>query len=148
MDLPRHFYQDGPAFEDIPLERLSGPGVTLQIGIEPGGVIPLTTSTAPPKGFGQLTSSASTPAEQPGWAPTPTCCNTRASISMPPNGSSTRRQELAVDFATPDLPTYQRTARFDWPIRRYLLRHGVLITEHLKPTTGLAGRHAEFIFRP
>src|ERR687887_2947884 len=31
VDAPRHFFLDGPAFEEIPLERLCGPGVVWRI---------------------------------------------------------------------------------------------------------------------
>lgn len=31
VDAPRHFYSDGPAFHEISLERLSGPGVVMRV---------------------------------------------------------------------------------------------------------------------
>lgn len=146
VDSPRHFFQDGPAFEDVPLERLNGPGVTLEIDAEPGSVI-----TAEDL-------DRATPAVRPGdivvldtgWAQRVgdetylrhPSLNIEAAQWLVDKGT----KMLAVDFATPDLPTYQRVAPFDWPIHRKLLGSGVLISEHLRPAAPLAGRRAEFIF--
>src|SRR5690606_5736881 len=39
VDAPRHFFSDGPAFHEIPLERLCGPGVVLQVSKPVGAAI-------------------------------------------------------------------------------------------------------------
>jgi len=39
VDAPRHFFLDGPAFHDIPVERLSGPGVVLPFNKPADGII-------------------------------------------------------------------------------------------------------------
>src|SRR5262245_28903032 len=43
VDAPCHFIADGPAFHDIPLERLCGPGVVWRVDAEPYGTIDATT---------------------------------------------------------------------------------------------------------
>ncbi|MHA3021719.1 cyclase family protein [Mycobacterium sp. BMJ-28] len=146
VDSPRHFYADGPAFEDIPLERLTGPGVVLKIDVEPGGFITAehlersSPSTLP----GDIV------ALDTGWAQyvgTDTYLR-HPSLSM--DGAQWlidhQVKLLAVDFGSPDLPSYQRPTPFDWPVHRRLLKAGVLISEHLKPPASLSGHRAEFIF--
>src|SRR5690606_16089533 len=39
VDAPRHFFAVGPAFHDIALERLCGPGVVLRVARGAGGAI-------------------------------------------------------------------------------------------------------------
>jgi arylformamidase len=53
---------------------------------------------------------------------------------------------LAIDFATPDLPTHLRPEGFAWPIHHILLKNGVLICEHLRGHESLAGSRAELFF--
>lgn len=45
----RHFIADGPAFHEIPLERLYGPGVVWRIDAEPYGVIEADTLARGPR---------------------------------------------------------------------------------------------------
>ncbi|NIL77318.1 cyclase family protein [Rhodococcus sp. B10] len=146
VDSPRHFYADGPAFEDVPLERLTGPGVVVQIDVEPGGVISA-------EHFENATPSiepGDIVALDTGWAAhvgTDTYLQ-HPSIDLAGAQWLADREikMLAVDFGSPDLPTYQRPTPFDWPVHRLLLKAGVLISEHLKPPTEVSGRRAEFIF--
>jgi kynurenine formamidase len=39
LDSPRHYFLDGPAFDEIPLDRLCGPGVVWRIPREPDQII-------------------------------------------------------------------------------------------------------------
>jgi kynurenine formamidase len=146
VDAPRHFFNDAPAFDEIPLERLYGSGVVLHFDVEPGGVIDA----------GDLERGA--PAVRPGdivalhtgWAErfgTETY-DVNPSISTEAAHWLVQRgvKLLACDFATPDLALPLRKPGFDWPVHRVLLSNGVLVCEHLRGHAALAGKRAEFVF--
>lgn len=146
LDSPRHFFTDGPAFEEIPLERLAGPGVVWPVEVEAEGSI----------GVDAL--EAATPEVRPGdivvlqtgWSAhlgTP-LYDRHPSLALEAAAWLVERgiKLLAVDFPTPDLPGHRRPAGFDWPVHRLLLGNGVLICEHLRADAALAGRRAEFFF--
>lgn len=146
VDAPCHFIPDGPAFHEIPLDRLHGPGVVWRLDCEPYGVIePVMLERA-------------TPALQPGdivlldtgWADH---FGTER-YDQNPSLSSAAAQWLVdrqvklvgVDFATPDLAVNRRPAGFNWPVHHILLSQGVLIAEHLTNLHALAGCRIEAMF--
>jgi kynurenine formamidase len=141
VDSPRHFYADGPAFEDIPLERLMGPGVVWCINKPLGGLIE-------PSDLDVLE-----PAVQPGdIVAIDTGAETR--VGKPPFFSvaaaewlvAKQVKLLAIDNPTPDAPLERRPADFNWPVHRALLRAGVLIAEQVTNLAPVAGRRVEFLF--
>ncbi|MFG1479131.1 cyclase family protein [Xanthobacter sp. V4C-4] len=146
VDSPRHFFTDGPAFEDIPLDRLSGPGVVWPVAVEAEGLIETRAL------------EAATPRLEPGdilalhtgWsAHTGTPLYDRhPSLSLEAAAWLVAQgiKLLAVDFPTPDLAGHLRPAGFDWPVHKLLLSHGVLICEHLTGHDALVGQRAEFFF--
>jgi arylformamidase len=146
VDSPRHYYDDGPAFEEIPLERLYGPGVVWRLPQEPDAVIEVQhlERARPRLEPGDIL------ALDTGWAGKfgtalyerhPSLSGIAAEWLV-----AQRIKLLAVDFATPDLVYHRRKPGFDWPVHRALLSNGILVCEHLRGHAALAGRRAEFIF--
>lgn len=146
VDAPRHYFVDGPAFDEIPLDRLYGEGVVWHIpkacdeiiGVEEferarpklkaGDILALDTGSS--RRFGselyERHPSLSTEAAQ--WL------------------VDNKVKLLAVDFATPDLVYHLRQPGFNWPVHNLLLSRGVLVCEHITGHTSLAGHRADFIF--
>jgi kynurenine formamidase len=146
VDAPCHFIPDGPAFHEIPLERLYGTAVVWRIEVEPYGVI------------GADALSRARPALRPGdivlletgWAAHMGTARygQNPSLSLEAADWLVERSAklLAVDFATPDLAVDRRPAGFDWPVHHRLLGHGVLIAENLTNVRALSGGRVEAMF--
>ena len=147
VDSPRHFYRDGPAFEDVPVERLHGPGVVWRVDKAPNGVIEAADLRAcSPKlrpgdilllscGWSGYAGSAKYDDEHPA-----------VSVAAAEWLVDQRVKLLAVDIPTPDLPVALRPEGFNWPVHHVLLRDGVIVAEHLCNTNSLEGQRAEFVF--
>lgn len=146
IDSPRHYYLDGPAFEDIPLDRLHGPGVIWSIPCEPEEVIALDRlrGAAPALREGDIL------AIDTGWDQRfgTSDYDRHPSLSVEAAAWLVERKIklFACDFATPDLVYHLRPDGFDWPVHRALLSRGILICEHLRGHGALAGRRVEFLF--
>jgi kynurenine formamidase len=146
VDAPRHFYNDGPAFDEIPLNRLYGPGIVFHFDIDPGGVIGA-------KDFERQAAElrgGDIVALHTGWSEkvgTKTY-DINPSISVEAAHWLVKRgvKLLACDFATPDLAIPLRKPGFTWPVHQALLGNGVLVCEHVTGVALLAGKRAEFIF--
>jgi len=146
VDAPRHFFSDGPAFHEIPLERLHGRGVVWRIEkddygvigvedlerarpkLEPGDILALNTGWASHFGTSRYESHP--------------CLSVAAAEWL----VSQRIKLLACDTVTPDLAVSRREKGFDWPVHHVLLGQGVLVSEHLRNLEPLAGGRAEFMF--
>jgi kynurenine formamidase len=146
VDAPRHFFSDGPAFDEIPLERLCGPGVVLRIDAAP--LEELTAShlerARPDVRPGDIV------ALDTGWS---AHAGTPVYERHPYLGLDAARwlvergvKLVACDFITPDQPVDRRAPGFDWPIHHALLGSGVLVCENLTGHRALAGRRAELLF--
>ena len=148
VDSPRHFYNDGPAFQDIPLERLMGAGVVWRLEsplygliepadlqrmrprLEPGDILALDTGAAARVGTPDYDRHASLSVAAADWL-------VQQKVKL-----------VAVDMPTPDIAIDRRPAGFIWPVHRILLRDGVLIAEQVTNLASLAGKRAEFMFCP
>jgi kynurenine formamidase len=146
VDAPRHFFDDGPAFDEIPLERLIGRGVVWQLEsgldgviepdelermrprVEPGDIVVLDTGTAGRVGT-------------PDYHRHPSLSRAAAEWLVDHDVKL-----VAVDASTPELPLPLRGSDFDFPAHRTLLRDGVLIAEQVTNVRQLAGGRAEFLF--
>ena len=145
--LPRHFFSDDPALEDVPLARLMGTGVVWRIGkpldgmiepedfermrpqLEPGDILLLNTGVTQYVGTPDYDRHAALSVAAAEWL------------------VDKKIKLLAVDTPTPDIPIHKRPQGLDWPVHHTLLRDGVLISEQVA-TRSLAGRRAEFLFLP
>lgn len=146
VDSPRHYYLDGPAFEDIPLDRLCGQGVVWSIPAQPDEVIGVERLEAarPQLREGDIL------AIDTGWAARFGTPEYESHPSLSPEAAEWLLEKniklFACDFATPDLVYHLREPGFDWPVHRTLLSHGILICEHLRGHAALAGKRVEFAF--
>jgi len=148
VDSPRHFYNDGPAFQDIPLERLMGAGVVWRMDlplyglIEPADLERMRPRLAPGDILA-IDTGAAARAGTPDY-------DRHASLSVAAAEWLVRQQVklVAVDMPTPDVALDRRPAGFIWPVHRALLRFGVLIAEQVTNLGSLAGGRAEFMFCP
>jgi kynurenine formamidase len=145
LDAPVHFIPDGPAVEEIPLDRLAGPGVVWRVDAEPFGIIDAAELQAadPPLRAGGMVLLDT------GWAArwgTPSYHdNPSLSLAAARWLVQAGAVLLGVDFATPDLAPARRPGDFDWPVHQVLLRSGVLVVEHLCGLTPLAGQRVEVV---
>lgn len=148
VDSPRHFFLDGPAFQDVPLDRLMGPGVVWRIDkplygmiepddlermrprLEPGDIVALDTGCAARVGTADYDRHPSLSEAAAHWL-------VEHGVKL-----------LAVDTPTPDIPVDRRPADFDWPVHHVLLRDGVLVSEQVANLGALAGQRVEFMFCP
>lgn len=146
VDAPRHFFSDGPAFHEIPLDRLHGPGVVWRIEKEdygeigvadlerarprlaPGDILALDTGWAKFFGTSRYDRHPSLSVDAARWL------------------VEQRIKLLAVDTVTPDLAVNRREKGFDWPVHHVLLSRGVLVSEHLTNLDAISGGRAEFMF--
>lgn len=146
VDAPCHFIPDGPAFDEIPIDRLCGTGVVWRLACEPYAVIePEMLAQARPALQADDIVLLDT-----GWAEH---FDTPRYDQHPSLGVAAAEwlvehsvKLVGVDFATPDLAVNRRPPDFDWPIHHVLLRHGVLIAEHLTNLRRLSGRRIEVLF--
>jgi kynurenine formamidase len=148
VDSPRHFFSDGPALDEVPLERFMGSGVVWQIDkplegliepedfehmapqVAPGEIVVLDTGLVRCLGTSDYDRHAALSIAAAEWL------------------VDRRVKLVAVDMPTPELPLHMRPADFDWPVHHTLLRDGVLIAEQVTNAGSLAGRRAEFLFLP
>ena len=148
VDAPRHFYMDGPAMDEVPLERLTGEGVVARIGKSPFGEITADDldSISPVVEAGDILALCT------GWAPLwgHEDWGRHPHLSMDAAEWLVDRKVklLAVDTPTPDLAYDRRDADFDYPVHCALLKYGVLIAEQLANLETLAGTRVEFMFCP
>jgi arylformamidase len=145
LDSPRHFFSDGPAFEDIPLERLYGPGIVWTVDVEPDSLIEPNYFN----GLEKILNPGDILALNTGWSEhvhTP-LYERHPALSVEAARWIVAHQVkmLAVDMPTPDLPVSRRPDGFDWPVHHCLLADGVLVAEHLRNLDALAGQQVEFM---
>jgi arylformamidase len=148
VDSPRHFYSDGPALDEVPIERFIGTGVVWRIDkplealvepedfermspqVEPGEILVLDTGLARYVGTPDYERHAALSVEAADWL------------------VDRQVKLVAVDMPTPELPLHLRRSGFDWPVHHTLLCDGVLIAEQVTNTRSLAGQRAQFLFLP
>jgi kynurenine formamidase len=145
LDAPSHFVPDGPAIDQIPVERLYGRGVVWTVRRQAG-------ETIEPRDLEQAT-----PPAEPGdmvlldtgwarWFGRPEYddhpwLSWAAAVWLADQQVSL----VGVDLPTPDLPVPRRPEGFGWPVHKILLSRGVLIVEHLTGLGPLAGQRVEVI---
>ena len=148
VDAPCHFYADGPAMDQVPLDRLMGEGVVAKFDKPLFGAIDVEDleSITPHIEEGDILAICtgwSTYWGEPEW-------NRHPYLSMEAAGWCVEKKikMLAVDTATPDLAYDGRDDGFGFPIHCELLKQGVLIAEQLANLETLAGERVEFMFCP
>jgi kynurenine formamidase len=145
VDSPRHFFDDGPAFEEIPVARLSGPGLVWPVPLAPGqDVGPEHLLGAErwlrPGDILILDTGSHRAVGTPAYDDHPALSVAAARWIV-----DHEIKLLGVDTPTPDAPVKRRTEDFDYPVHRLLLAHGVLIAEQLTNLASLSGRRVEVV---
>jgi kynurenine formamidase len=148
VDAPCHFVVDGPALEDVSIDRLLGPGVVWSIELpplglieppdlermrprlEPGDILALETGARERVGTDDYDRHPSLSVEAARWV-------VDQGVKL-----------LAVDVPTPELALPARPVGFEYPVHRLLLGAGVLIAEQVTNLGSLAGNRVEFVFCP
>lgn len=144
VDAPLHFIADGPAFDAIPLERLFGAGIVIELACSP--VHPITPSELQGADIraGDIvllntgwTAHGNTPLydQHPHLTPAAAAWLADRRIKL-----------LAVDFPSPDLPIAHREPGFNWPTHLVLLSQGILVSENIRIPAQLRPGRAEFLF--
>jgi kynurenine formamidase len=146
LDAPRHFLADGPTMDEIPVERLYGPGVVWHFDVPDYGVIEVADleRATPRMREGDIVLFDTGRARH---------INTdayEAHAVISPEGAAWLVERgakmVCVDFSTPDLAAHRRPPDFDFPVHNTLLGNGVLIAEHVTNFAELAGKRIEIMF--
>jgi kynurenine formamidase len=148
VDAPRHFIADGPSFDQIPIERLFGPGVVLSIAAEANEAI----TPAMLEASGPEVRRGDIVLLDTGWArriadqdyEDHPYLTVGAAQWLLDRGA----KMLGVDFSTPDLGAVRRPKNYDFPVHHTLLSNGVLIAEHVTNIAIFAGRRIEAMILP
>jgi kynurenine formamidase len=147
VDAPRHFFMDGPAFHEIPLDRLTGPGVVVSVK---GKVAGETIEIADLEQKGVEIRPGDIVALHTGWYHR---ANSHAYHDHPHLSPAAAQwladrgiKLLACDMPTPDLPIGRRPVDYDYPAHRTLLSRGILISENVTNLDAFANQRAEFVF--
>lgn len=148
VDAPRHFVANGPTMDEIPLNRLHGPGVVWTLDVEPFGLVRVEDleRAEPELQWGDIVlldcgwwASFGTGLYDENYS-----LSTDAALWLVDHGVKL----VGVDCGTVDLAHSRRAAGFNWPVHRILLSHGVLVAEHLTNLRSLSGKRVEVIFLP
>ena len=146
LDAPCHFFSDGPALHQIPLERLYGPGMVVRVDKDDYGVI----TADDLEGAGKAVVAGDIVIIDTGWAQHfgTERYDRHPSLSVDAAEWLVARNVklVAVDMPTPDLAVNRRPKGFNWPVHHVLLERGVLVSEHVRNLDTLGGGRAEFMF--
>lgn len=146
VDAPRHFFVDGPAFHEIALDRLCGPGFVLPVARRAGEAI----TVADLQPYEASVRPGDIVAIETGWsqyAGTPEYHDHPYLLPDAAQWLVDRGVKLvAFDVPTPDLPLSRRPPQYHWPAHHVLLGQGVLVSENVFGLTPFAGQRLEFAF--
>jgi kynurenine formamidase len=146
IDAPRHFIADGPTMDEVPLDRLHGPGVIWHFDVADRGVIDVTDleRATPRMRAGDIVLFDTARAQHINTERYMhhACLTGEAAAWLVKQGA----RLVGVDFPTPDLAAALRPADFAFPVHYTLLSRGVLIAEHVANLAPLAGKRAEIMF--
>ena len=146
LDAPCHFVNGAPSMDQVPLERLFGPGVIWHIDAGFRGAIDAARleRATPRMREGDIVLIETGRAKH---INTPrymehACLTGEAAAWLVKQGAKI----VGVDFSTPDLAAVRRPPDFAFPVHYTLLSQGVLIAEHVTNLEQLAGQRAEIMF--
>lgn len=146
VDAPRHFFSDGPAFDELALDRLCGPGIVIPVVRQAGDAITVADLTP----YVDAVHPGDIVAIETGWSQYAGTPQYHDHPYLAPDAAQwlvDRGVKLvAFDVPTPDLPLSRRPTDYDWPAHHVLLGQGVLVSENVYGLTPLAGLRLEFAF--
>jgi len=146
LDAPNHFIEDGPAFDNIPSDRLYGRCVTYGIDVGPLEYITADhLENAKPEvrpGDVLLINT--------GWWKKINSNDYRDHPSLDISAANwlvdNKIKLVGVDFSTPDIAAHLRKPNFTFPVHHVLLSEGILIAEHLTNLDNITNKVSEVIF--
>jgi kynurenine formamidase len=148
LDAPCHFVPGAPTIDEIPLDRVTGRGVVLDVPAEPLA------------GLGAEALAAGGPEPAPGdivllrtgWEDK---AGTPAYFEHPYLLDSAARWLIdhqatlvGMDLITPEMPEAVRDGPFTWPVHHALLENDVLVIENVCNMRSLARRRVEVVAAP
>lgn len=146
LDAPCHFVNGAPSMEQVPLERLFGPGVIWHIDagfrgaidaarleratprMREGDIVLIDTGWGRHMGTDRYFDHPFLTADAADW--------------LVQQGAKI----VGMDNSSPDQAHHYRAKDYDSPVHNTLLGNGVLIAEHLTNMAALAGRRVEIMF--
>jgi kynurenine formamidase len=146
LDAPRHFNDDGPTMDEVPLERLYGEGVIWRFDLPPRAMIEVKHLEAATPRFqrGDIVLIDT------GWARQVNTESYEEHPSLSPEAAlwliEHEAKMVGIDASSPEMASHYRPADYAFPVHRTLLSSGVLIAEHMTNLTPLAGRRVEVMF--
>jgi kynurenine formamidase len=143
LDAPCHFILGAPAIDQIPLQRLMGPGVIVRPDLGSRHEVRASDLAASDVRAGDIAILDTGWWRVGGGDGEHPCLDEEAAWWLVERGVKV----LATDLPTPDLAGCRRRPDFDWPVHRILLGHGVLIAENLT-NLGLAPGRVEAMLLP
>lgn len=150
LDSPRHFFLDGPALEDVPIERFTGRGIVWRVaGL--GDAEPITPAHL--GGLGERLAEGDILFLNTGWhhhAGTARYDDDHPVLAPETADWLVARgiKLLGMDTPTPDEALARRRPDFAYPVHRRLLSNGVLVVEHLTNLDALSGKSVEIVCGP
>ena len=146
LDAPRHFIADGPTIDQVPLDRLYGPGVVWRFDTPDRGVIDVAdleqaTPRLRPGDIVLIDTGRARHINTERYM-NHVCLTGEAAAWLVKQGAKI----VGVDFPTPDLAAVLRPPDFAFPVHYTLLSQGTLIAEHVTNLQQLAGHRIEVMF--
>lgn len=148
LDAPSHFIPGGRSIEQIPLDRVTGPGVVLDVAGKAN------------TGIDADALSRSGPVPEPdeivlirtGWdekAGTPAYFRHPYLLQSAVQWLIEHHVKLVgLDLITPEIPESVRKGPFSWPVHRALLGNDVLLIENVCNMKPLLGQRVEVLAAP
>lgn len=148
LDAPCHFVPGAASIDAVPLERLVGRGVVLDVAVP--ALAPVTAEHlargGPEPGPGEIVLLRT------GWedkAGTPEYFrHPYIDVSACRWLVERRVSMVGIDLVTPDMPEVVRDGPFDWPAHHGLMDNGVLVMENVCNLRSLVGKRVEVIAVP
>lgn len=148
LDAPNHFIAGGEAIDEIPLERVIGPGVVLDVAGETNTAIGAEhlAAAGPEPRPGEmvlLRTGWEEKSESPAYFEHPYFSDSAVAWLLDHEIGL-----LGMDLITPEMPEKVREGEFTWPVHNALMHADVLVLENACNMAGLRRRRVEVIAAP
>lgn len=140
VDAPRHIVADGTPIDEVPLDRLCGPGVVVPVERSAGEAITVEDVLA----TGAEVAPGSVVLLATGWGRRFTdegyFDHPHLSLQLAEWLVARQVRMVGVDCCTVDVAVGRRDSTFDYPVHRALLGNGIPIIENLADVSAASGR--------